>query len=116
MPLEVNRHCWKPQGPIGMVREGYGYEICLQIFTDIYGSNKSIGTGFTDDKDASRTIRTGFTDRFLVSHDRWVLMERRFLMDESLHKGTWLGFFCIHSPIRCEYINFWNFAAYTVYV
>ena len=39
-PLEVNGHYRKPQGPIGMVREeGHGYEICLRICTDIYGSN-----------------------------------------------------------------------------
>ena len=39
MPQEVNGHCRKPQGLIGMVREeGHRYEICLRICTDIYGS------------------------------------------------------------------------------
>ena len=53
---------------------------------------RTIGAGFMDDKDASRTIRTGFTDRFVVSHDTRELMERHFLMDESLYKGhlAWL--------------------------
>ena len=38
-PPEVNGHCRKPQGPIGMVgEEGHGYVICLWICTDIYGS------------------------------------------------------------------------------
>ena len=37
-PPEVNGHCRKPQGPIGMFREeGHVYEICLQMCTDVYG-------------------------------------------------------------------------------
>ena len=35
---EVHGPCRKPQGSVGMViREGHGYEISLQIFTDIPG-------------------------------------------------------------------------------
>ena len=84
MPPEINGHCQKPQGPIGMVREeGHGYVICLRICTDIYGSIQTIGTGFMEVKDASRTIRTGFMDRIVVSHDTRELTERRFLMDKS---------------------------------
>ena len=52
--------------------------------------------GFTDDKDASRTIRTGFTDGIVVSHDTRQLMERCFLMDESLYKGHLAWLLLIH--------------------
>ena len=71
--------------------------------------------GFMDEKDASRTIRTGFTDRIVVSHDTRELMERRFLMHESLYKGhlawllliyTFCNSICIHQFLE----------AYTVYV
>ena len=60
--------------------------------------------GYTDEKDASRTIRTGFTDRIVVSHDTRELIERRFLMHESLYKGhlTWLIHFLqfdVHTSI-----------------
>ena len=85
------------------------------IFRDL--SIGTIGTGFTDNKDTSRTIRTGFTDRIVVSHDTWELTERRFLMGESLYKGALaLAFAHTLSAARCEYINFGNFTAYTVYV
>ena len=44
MPPEVNRHCRKPQGPIGMVREeGHGYVIVCgyaRIFTDLSTENR----------------------------------------------------------------------------
>ena len=38
MPPKVNGHCWKTNGPTGMVcEEGHGYIISLQICTAIYG-------------------------------------------------------------------------------
>ena len=52
--------------------------------------------GFMDDKDASRTIRTGFMDRIVVSHDTCELMERCFLMEESLYKGHFAWLLLIH--------------------
>ena len=57
-----------------------------------------------DDKDTSRTIRTGFMDRFVVSHGTREFTERCFLMDESLCKGTLVGFcsytFCVSMRIH----------------
>ena len=52
--------------------------------------------GFMDDKDASRTIRTGLMDVIVVSHDTREFTERQFLMDESLYRGTKLGFLGWH--------------------
>ena len=52
MPPEVNGYSRKPQRPIGMVRkEGQGYVISLQIYTDSHGG--VYGQGW-----ALRMIRT----------------------------------------------------------
>ena len=41
MTPEVHRHCLKPQGLIGMVREeGHRYEICLRTWRDIFTDNR----------------------------------------------------------------------------